>query len=215
MKVVFVQEVLGTAIPGDVKEVKNGFARNFLLPRGLAVPATKEALIRAELLSKKEEKRQEGLDTEARKLTERLEGHTVTIAARAGDQGRLYGSVTAADIATKLHELLGEEFDRRRILLQQPIREVGDRTVNLRLTRNVTFPLPVKVEADEASSRRRVTGQALPPIIPDEPRPRRRRRWEEEDEDDRDGAPRGAATAVAEPEALDEANEPETDESED
>jgi len=182
MKVVFVEEVLGTAVPGDVKEVKNGFARNYLLPRGLAVPATKEALKRAEILAKREEKRQAGLDAEARTLTERLEGHTITIKARAGDQGRLYGSVTAADIATKLEEILGEEFDRRRILLQAPIREVGERTVNLRLTRNVTFALPVLVEADETSSRRRGSSAGLPPIIPDEQRPRRRRRWEEEEE---------------------------------
>lgn len=200
MKVVFLQEVLGTAIPGDVKEVKNGFARNYLLPRGLAVPATKDALIRAELLSKKEEKRQEGLDTEARRLTDRLEGQSVTISARAGDQGRLYGSVTAADIAAKLNEILGEEFDRRRILLQQPIREVGERTVNLRLTRNVSFALPVKVEADEQSSRRRVTGQALPPIIPDEPRPRRRRRWEEDEDDEFEDTRRGVVAVADEPE---------------
>jgi large subunit ribosomal protein L9 len=165
MKVVFVEEVLGTAVPGEVKEVKGGFARNFLFPRGLAVPATKDALQRAESLSKKEEKRQAGLDAEARALVAKLEENTVTIRARVGEQGRLYGSVTAADIAEKVSELIGAEFDRRRILLQEPIREVGARTVALRLTRNVIHQLPVEVEPEEIS-RRRVAEAPLSPAIP-------------------------------------------------
>lgn len=166
MKVVFVQEVLGTAVPGEVKEVKGGFARNYLFPRGLAVPATKDALQRAESLARKEEKRQAQLDTEARRLIEKLEGHAVTIRARVGEQGRLYGSVTAADIAAKLVEILGEEFDRRRVLLQTPLREVGEHTVALRLTRTVTHQLPVTVEAEDGGRRR--PAEPLPPIIADE-----------------------------------------------
>lgn len=166
MKVVFVEEVLGTAVPGDVKDVKDGFARNYLLPRGLAIPATKDALQRAESLSKKEEKRQSGLDAEARKLVDRLEGHTITIRARVGEQGRLYGSVTAADIAQQLSGILGAEFDRRRVLLQVPIREVGTRQVPLRLTRNVIHQVEVEVEPEDAA-RRRTSDAPLPPIIPD------------------------------------------------
>ena len=177
MKVVFVQEVLGTAVPGDVKDVKDGFARNYLLPRGLAVPATKDALRRAEVISKKEEKHQAQLDTEARRVVEKLEGQKITIRARVGEQGRLYGSVTVADIAARLSELLGEDFDRRRILLHDPIREVGTRMVPVRLTRNVTHQMEVEVEAEEGS-RRRVSAEPLPPIIPDQ--------VEEETEDDED-----------------------------
>jgi large subunit ribosomal protein L9 len=167
MKVVFVEEVLGTAVPGDVKDVKDGFARNYLLPRGLAIPATKDALQRAQALSKREDKRQAGLDAEARRLLEKLEGQKVTLRARVGDQGRLYGSVTAADIAGKLEEILGGEFDRRRILLQEPIREVGVRMVPLRLTRNVSHQLEVEIEAEE-TGRRRAPAETRPPIIPDE-----------------------------------------------
>ena len=182
MKVVFVEEVLGTAVPGEVKEVKGGFARNFLFPRGLAVPATKDALQRAESLSKKEEKRQAGLDAEARALVAKLEDKTVTIRARVGEQGRLYGSVTAADIAEKVSELIGAEFDRRRILLQEPIREVGARTVALRLTRNVTHQLPVEVEPEE-TSRRRV---AEAPLSPATPAPELEATAADEDEDEDD-----------------------------
>lgn len=179
MKVVFLEEVLGTAVPGEVKEVKNGFARNYLLPRGLAIPATKEALQRAQALAKKEEKRQAALDAEARRLTEQLEGRTITIRARVGEQGRLYGSVTAADIAEKLSEILGVEFDRHRILLTQPIREVGTHMVTLRLTRNVSYQLAVTVEEIE-TGRRRTPAQALPPIIAEE----EPKFAEEEDEDE-------------------------------
>lgn len=167
MKVVFVEEVLGTAVPGDVKDVRDGFARNYLLPRGLAIPATKDALRRAEALSKKEEKRQAALDNEARRLVDRLEGQKVVLRARVGDQGRLYGSVGAADIAAKLEELLGGEFDRRRVLLQEPIREIGLRLVPLRLTRNVIHQVEVEVEAED-TGRRRAADTPLPPIIPDE-----------------------------------------------
>lgn len=182
MKVVFIEEVLGTAVPGDVKDVKDGFARNYLLPRRLALPATRDALRRAEVLAKREEKRQAGLDAEARKLVERLEGQKLSIRARVGEQGRLYGSVTAADLAAKLEEILGEEFDRRRILLQEPIREVGTRLVTLRLTRNVHHQVEVEVEPEDAGRRR--SAATLPPIIPDEALEATARSDEDEDEDD-------------------------------
>ena len=155
MKVVFVEEVPGTAVPGEVKEVKDGFARNYLLPRNLAVPATKAALQRADALAKREDKRQAGLDAEAQKIVEKLEGRQILIRARVGEQGRLYGSVTAADIAGYLDEILGEPIDRRRIILNAPLREVGTRQIPLRLTRNVSTNVEVVIEADESSSRGR------------------------------------------------------------
>ncbi len=169
MKVVFLREVEGTALPGEVKEVKDGFARNYLLPRGLAVPATKDALQRAQALAKREERRQAALDAEARRIVEQLEGRTVTIAARVGEQGRLYGSVTAADIAEKLSELLGSEFDRRRIQLPQPIRELGRRTVTLRLSRNVSFELPVEVVPEDGRRRGAAAPEAPAQETPVEP----------------------------------------------
>jgi len=155
VKVVFIEEVPGTAVPGEVKDVRDGFARNFLLPRKLAVPATKAALQRAESLSKKEERRQSGLDAEAQRIVDKIEGKQILIRARVGEQGRLYGSVTAADIAERLDELLGEPIDRRRIVLHTPLREVGTRQVPLRLTRNVQTAVEVVIEPDESSSRGR------------------------------------------------------------
>jgi large subunit ribosomal protein L9 len=201
MKVVFVEEVPGTAVPGDVKEVRDGFARNYLLPRKLAVPATKAALQKAELLSHAEERRQESLDVDARRIVERLEGQKISIIARVGEQGRLYGSITAADIAERLDALLGESIDRRRILLSVPIREVGTRQVPVRLTRNITASVEVVIEADESSTRgRRSSAPAGGSIIMSPRRERVRRpeydedgyEIEPEDEQDGDTAPMGA-----------------------
>lgn len=155
MKVVFIEEVPGTAVPGDVKDVRDGFARNYLLPRNLAVPATKSAMQRAESLAKKEDKRQAGLDSEAQRIVEKLDGQQIVIRARVGDQGRLYGSVTSNDIAHRLDEILGEPIDRRRIMLNTPLREVGSRQIILRLTRNVSATVEVVIEEDETSTRGR------------------------------------------------------------
>ncbi|MGD9889748.1 MAG: 50S ribosomal protein L9 [Dehalococcoidia bacterium] len=178
MKVVFIEEVPGTAVPGEVKDVRDGFARNYLLPRNLAVPATKASLQRAEALSKREDKRQAHLDAEAQKIVDKLEGKQILIRARVGEQGRLYGSVTASDIAGYLDELIGEPIDRRRIMLNMPLREVGTRQVALRLTRNIATNVEVVIEADETSSRgRRSTAPAGGSIIM---APRRGRAAQEE-----------------------------------
>ena len=198
MKVVFIEEVPGTAVPGEVKQVRDGFARNYLLPRKLAVPATKPALQRAESLSKREEKRQAGLDAEAQRIVEKLEGAQILFRARVGEQGRLYGSVTTSDIAERLDEILGEPIDRRRIMLNAPLREVGTRQIPLRLTRNVATNIEVTIEADESSSRgRRSTAPAGGSIIM---APRRGRAAQEETEAVADGQP-------ADDEVVDEAGD--------
>ncbi len=145
MKVVFLEQVEGTAYPGDVKVVADGFARNFLLPRGLAVPATKPALERAEALSRREEKRQAKLDEGASGVRARLEGIVLSFEERVGEQGRLYGSVTVSNIAERLSETLREDFDRHKVLLSEPLRTLGRHDVRLRLSRNVDYMLPVDV----------------------------------------------------------------------
>ena len=149
MKVVFLEDVPGTAQVGEVKVVKNGFARNFLLPRRLAAPATPPALQQAQARAKAEEKRQAVLDSDAQRLLERFVDVPLTVKARVGEQGRLYGSVTAADIAEQLEKLLGGEFDRRKIELAEPIREIGSYRVPVRLTRNVQGVIDLTVEPEE------------------------------------------------------------------
>ena len=151
MKVVFFEDVQGTAQVGDVKEVKNGFARNFLLPRGIAGPTSKDHLQRAQALAQKEARRQEKLDGEARKVAERLAGYTVTLEARVGESGRLFGSITNRDIAEKLNAATQLAIDPHIVLLPEPIRELGAREVTIKFTRNVTVGVTVDVQPDEES----------------------------------------------------------------
>ena len=151
MKVVFFDDVEGTAQVGDVKEVKNGFARNVLIPRGLAGPTTKDNLQHAQALAQKETRRQERLDTDARKHTDRLAGYTVTLEARVGENGRLFGSITNRDIADKLNAATGLDVDPHIVLLPEPIRELGSRPVTIKFTRNVSIDVIVDVQPDEES----------------------------------------------------------------
>jgi large subunit ribosomal protein L9 len=147
MKVVFLQNVEGSGRTGEIKEVADGFARNFLLPRRLAAPATPDAVKRAEALAAAEARRQAELDDQARTLAEKLTA-PIVITVRAGEQGRLYGSVTAADIAEEASKLAGEEVDRHLLVLEEPIKEVGTHEIPLRLTQNVDATLMVEVVAE-------------------------------------------------------------------
>lgn len=151
MKVVFFEDVEGTAQVGEIKDVRNGFARNYLLPRNLAGPATKENIQRATSLAEKEARRQEKLDAEARTKVEVLEGYTVTVEARVGETGRLFGSVTNRDIADKINEDKQLDIESHMVLLPEPIRELGSREVTIKFTRNVSVPITVEVVPDEAS----------------------------------------------------------------
>jgi len=149
MKVVFLESVEGTALVGEVKDVKRGFARNYLLPRGLAAPAVEPHLTRAQGRAKVEAKQQDELDRDAVAVAERLEGSRVSIMAKVGEQGKLYGSVTSVHIADEVAKLMGaEEFDHRKVLLPEAIKEVGVQPVRLRLTRNVEATIEVEVYAE-------------------------------------------------------------------
>ena len=158
MKVVFLESVEGTALVGEVKEVKNGFARNYLLPRGLAAPAVEPHLQRAEARARREAKQQEVFDRDASAVAERLEGARISFTARVGEQGKLYGSITSVHIAEEVAKLLEqEEFDHRKVLLPEAIKEIGVQPIRLRLTRNVEATMEVEVlaegeEAEEAEA---------------------------------------------------------------
>ena len=117
MKVVFIEEVAGSGNVGDVKEVKDGYARNFLLPRGLVVPATNHNISRAQNLAQSDEIRQEKIDGEATVVANKIDGASLVLTARVGEQGRLFGSITASDIAEQLSQLAGEPVDHRQVLL--------------------------------------------------------------------------------------------------
>ncbi len=147
MKVVFMEEVEGTARVGEVKNVADGFARNYLLPRRLAAPATDHYITIAAARAKKELSRQTKLDEEAQEhLVPKMEGQSVTIEVRVGEQGKLFGSVTTRDIAEALQAATSVELEHRQVDLRQPIRQVGSHEVTIKLTRNVHVPVTVNVE---------------------------------------------------------------------
>jgi large subunit ribosomal protein L9 len=147
MKVVFLEEVEGTARTGDVKNVANGFARNYLLPRKLAAPATDHYISIAEAKATKEARRQDRLDEEARdRLLPKVDGKSIRIEVRVGEQGKLFGSVTSRDIAELLQESTRVELEHRQIDLKEPIRDLGVHEVTVKLTRNVLATVSVSVE---------------------------------------------------------------------
>ena len=147
MKVLFVKEVQGTAKAGDVKEVSPGYARNFLLPKRIAVVADDRMV---EQIKQKEEavrRRAEKALTEARDIAARLKKLTVTIYAKTGEAGRLFGSVTNADIATQLKREAGIDIDKRKIEVDPPIKSLGPHEVTVQLHTEVSETLRVVVAA--------------------------------------------------------------------
>lgn len=151
MKVLFLQDVRPTARAGDVKEVKNGFARNFLLPEGLAVHATEHELRRASALRQQAEDRRLVEAKEWQDVADALKEQKVRIEVRTGPTGRLYGSVTNTMIAAKLGEMTEREIDRKGIQIPAPIRTTGDFKVTSRFVEGVTAIITVEVVADDAS----------------------------------------------------------------
>ncbi|MEX2246707.1 MAG: 50S ribosomal protein L9 [Dehalococcoidia bacterium] len=153
MKVVFLEDVPGTARIGEIKDVKPGFARNFLLPRKLAMTASPAVVKSAEARAARETRLQQGRDHDAQAVADRLEGAAYTIAAKAGSTGKLFGSVSAADVAVKVGETLGvEEFDRHDVLLRDHIKELGDYAISVKLSKNVSATVNVSVVGEDGTT---------------------------------------------------------------
>ena len=147
MKVLFKKDVADVAKAGQVKDVADGYARNFLIPRGLAVAATTAALKQVADVQAVAARHAAEEENTARGLKERLEGQPVVIEAKAGSQGRLYGSITTADVAAAIQKQLGSSVDRRNLEIADPVRQVGSYPVTARLHRNVTATVTIEVRA--------------------------------------------------------------------
>jgi large subunit ribosomal protein L9 len=147
MKVLFKKDVPDVAAAGQVKEVADGYARNFLIPRGLAVAATPTALKQVADLQAAAARHAAEEAQAARGLKQRLEAQPIVVDAKAGAQGRLYGSVTTADVATAIQNQLGTTLDRRDLEIPEAVRQVGTYNVNARLHRGVTATLTLEVRA--------------------------------------------------------------------
>ena len=152
MKVVFLEDVEGTAKIGDIKDVKPGFARNYLLPRRMAMPATPSVVKSAEQRAARESRLQEARDNTARGIAAKLEGVSYTRTAKAGSSGKLFGSVGTGDIAAKVAETIGAEFERHNVLLAEPIKELGDYAVAVKLTKNVSATVNVSVIGEDGTT---------------------------------------------------------------
>lgn len=148
MKVILKQDVRALGRKGDVKEVADGYARNFLLPKGWAVEATpanmklledqKQSAIRRELQD----------EAEAKEMAAKLNGLTLNFKVKAGDGGRLFGSVTAKDIADQIQKMIHFELDKRKLELDEAIKAVGDHPIKVHLYKGVTATIHVQVNAE-------------------------------------------------------------------
>ena len=148
MKLILTNEVTGLGAPGDVVEVAGGYGRNYLVPRGLAMLWTRGAEKQIDLIKRARAARDiRGLD-DAKEAAKRLSALTVQLDVRAGAQGRLFGSVSASDIADAVRKAGGPELDRRRIEISTPIRTVGTHQVTVRLHPEVTATLDVEVRGN-------------------------------------------------------------------
>jgi large subunit ribosomal protein L9 len=151
VKVILTSDVPNIGQAGEVKKVADGYARNYLIPKGMAVRATRGAMKDFERRQATQTKKQERQAKRAERLTERLSATTLIFEAKAGSTGRLYGSVTKAEVLEALERELGESFDKREITLPEPIREVGEHFVSIRLMAGVEpqFRVLVKPEGGE------------------------------------------------------------------
>jgi len=149
VKILLKQDVPNLGKAGEVKTVADGYARNYLIPRGMAVIAARGALKQAKLKQQMEARRQARLQQEAQELATALRGMTLTFHVRAGENEQLYGSITNADIAETLEEQVGRAIDRRKIELEEPIRRLGSYRVRIRLGDSLVPHIGVVVQRQE------------------------------------------------------------------
>lgn len=149
MKVILADDVDKLGRKGDIVSVADGYARNFLVPKGLALVATKGSLRQAEQMRRAREEREQRAKEEAAAKVAKLGASPVYISARAGEEGRLFGSVTKSDVARAIEDQLEEVVDRHKVLLDDAIRALGRYEVEVRLHEQVTALVAVEVIAHE------------------------------------------------------------------
>ena len=146
MKVLLEQDVKGTGKKGEIVEVSDGYARNFLLPRKLAAPADAQAVNAASIQKSAAAHRKFQAGMQARDLAKQLEGAAVTVRAKVGENGHLFGAITGKEIAAAIAEQKQVEIDKKKIALSDPIRALGEYTVRVSLYENTFALLKVVVE---------------------------------------------------------------------
>jgi large subunit ribosomal protein L9 len=150
MKVVFIEDISAKEKKGDIKEVSNGYARNYLLPRGLALPATSGALKAAEKISQAREKKRVRQHDEYAELAKLIEGKELRFKGKASSKGTLHGSITSADIADRLSSLINVDIDKKKIALKNSLHNIGEYEVEVVFTKDATAKIMVVIEREAA-----------------------------------------------------------------
>jgi large subunit ribosomal protein L9 len=149
MRVLLLEDVKGIGKAGDVKNVADGYARNYLIPRKLALLATPGNLKQADTIRTTALEKRQRIEQQAEFLAQKLAEVTLTFKAKAGESGKLYGSITAGNIAEALSERMEMEFDKRKVDLEEPLKELGEHVVPIKLSPGVVGKIHVIVEAEE------------------------------------------------------------------
>lgn len=145
MRIVLRDDVDNLGHKGDLVDVADGYARNYLVPRGLAIQATRGVQKQADAMRRNRQAREDRTRDEAREVAGRLTGRTIEITARAGEGGKLFGSVTSSDVADAVLAQTGVEIDRRKIALDEPLKELGAVELDVRLHADVVATLQISV----------------------------------------------------------------------
>ncbi len=145
MKVILKENISNLGTKGEVKNVSDGYARNYLIPKGMAEEATPARLKEWEKQKKIIEKKEQKEEEKAREIAEKLEGQKINFKLKAGEEGRLFGSATSADISEALKEK-GYEIDKRKIELEDPIKNTGNHEIEIKLMPGITTRIQVEIE---------------------------------------------------------------------
>lgn len=149
MKVIFIQDVSHKGRKGEIKEVADGYARNLLFPQGLAILASPSAVKNYEQEIRLSQRRRLKEEEEIEEVVRMIEGKEIRFKAKSGGKERIHGSITGADIASELSRLLGYEVDKKKILLKEPLRQLGRHEVLINFAKNKEAKINVTIEEDE------------------------------------------------------------------
>lgn len=149
MKIILKKDVPKLGSEGEVKDVADGYGRNYLIPKGLAVEATKSEMAKLRTKEEHREMKEERIREKSEEILKKVSSRHFTIKVKAGSSGKLFGSVTSADIADKIEEDTGTKLDKKFIVLPENIRETGDHEIELELPGNVKGTIKLSVEGIE------------------------------------------------------------------
>jgi len=151
MKVIFLKDV-PKGKRGEIKDVADGYARNFLFPKGMALPATPSATKEAKLLLEKKVESRERQHEEQSKIAQELEGKELHFKAKAGSKGRLHGSITSIQIAEELSRVTGMEIDKKKVEIEEPLHQLGDHEVVIDLGTGAQAKIKVIIEEETTAN---------------------------------------------------------------